>query len=87
VITQGLLEWLAGLLGTLVLLVPPLPDVFADALETLAGAGSYIGQTLSLFSPVLPLDAFAFVILTFIALMAWWALLMAIRFTLWALGR
>jgi len=87
VITQGLLEWLAGLLGTLVLLIPPLPDVFADALESLSGAGAYIGQTLSLFSPVLPLSAFSYVISTFIALMAWWALLMAVRFTLWALGR
>jgi hypothetical protein len=86
-ITQGILDffslWLAGLVG----LMPPMPAVWAQMLGDLTAGGGWLSGIISTTGPIVPWDAFAGAVAVWLGLMAFWAVMLGIRFVLWIVAR
>lgn len=86
-ITQVLLENLAGLVSLLVGLIPPLPPVFGEALASVLGGATALAPSVAALGALVPFDAVGTVLAFVPSVMAFWVALLGIRVSLWAFGR
>lgn len=86
-IVQALINWLSDVIAAFLVLIPPLPAEWGQALSKIGAGGAYLGGKVSMFSPVIPFDALSGVVTAFAGVVAFWALMMLVKLTLWAVGR
>ncbi len=84
-ITQSLLNWLADFIARAITLIPPLPDVWANSLAYIETAGAYLGPLVSNTGVLIPWSTFGAALAIWAAVVAFWALMLALRVVLWVL--
>lgn len=86
-IVQFLMDWFAGFLGTLLDLVPLVPQAFGAAVGFVLGGAQALAPSVAALAPLLPFDALGDILGLVPAALTFWAALFALRLVLWALGR
>jgi len=76
-------SWVVGI----VVIIPPLPDEVATALDWMADGGAALSAAVANFNPIIPWDLLASIISLWLGVMAFWGLTVAIRVLLRLLGR
>jgi len=86
-ISQFLLDLFGSWVVGIVVIIPPLPDEVATALDWMADGGAALSAAVANFNPIIPWDLLASIISLWLGVMAFWGLTVAIRVLLRLLGR
>lgn len=86
-IVQLFLDLLSTWLGGILLVLPPLPAEWSDALSAIGDGGDYVMSWIAKLGPIVPFDTFATIIDWWVKAVAFWAAILVVRGVLWLLGR
>lgn len=86
-IVQGIINWLSEIVAMFLVLIPPLPAEWGEAVDKIAQGGAYLGSRVSMLSPIVPFDALSGVVSAFSGVVFFWGLMLGVRVILWAVGR
>lgn len=86
-ITQLFLDFLAIILGGVIVGLPPLPAEFSGAIGTAAAQAAALAPTLATLGPVVPFSAIAGALALFPVAVGYWLTVSAIRIVLWLFDR
>jgi hypothetical protein len=87
VITQNILNFLRDLLVAIISLFPPLPAEWNQAFTSAAVGMSAIANTIAKLDPIIPFPAIVTAIGVFSLFIAYWVIVLTVRFILWAINR
>lgn len=86
-ITQGIMDMFASFLSQLLVLIPPLPAEWTDAVTTVTGGGAYFGSKVAKLGVIIPWQTFWTVLQWWIAAVQFWVVMLGLRAILWLVGR
>jgi hypothetical protein len=87
VITQGIANWWAEVVATLLLFIPPLPDAWVTSLGKISDGGAALARQVSFFGPIAPFDQMSIMLSIWSTLLGLWLGAIGVRAVLKGLGR
>lgn len=86
-VIQILLDFLAEMFESFILLIPPAPPEFAQALNVIGTGMDNLAFILGKLGPIMPWDTFGVVLQWWIGSLVFFAAMLVVRVVLWAVGR
>lgn len=86
-ITQVFLDMLRDLLHGVIVSLPPLPPELSTAIGQMESSAGSLGASIARTGEIIPWGTLGTIASIWLALVGFWAVVLVVRFVLWAFGR